>query len=311
MLQPRMLTAFLSRADVSRHMQALHLLRELKEAFAAHRRSGSVKTLRVEAPLAPGSTLVRQATLPGLPAYSVTVKAEVPQQRPASRSVLQLHDLATGKLLAVMDATHLTSLQSSLVSALAAEALSRPDAANVAVLGSGLAASGALKALRLVRAIDRVWLYEPDVVANTELTFRLQTTLSMAVRGTSSAAEAVAEADLVVLTGDVVLPVDALKPGAHVTVLAAETFAESPLRASVLGAAKRFCDEPGPALDWGVPFEVPLSDVLAGTAPGRTAREDLTVFASVGPAYLDLLAAWHVYEGARTDESLTRLDLEA
>lgn len=292
-------------------MQALHLLRELREAFTANRRSGSVKTLRVEAPLPAGATLVRQATLPDLPAYAVTVKAEVPQQRPSSRSVLQLHDLATGKLLAVMDATHLTSLRTSLVGALAAEVLSRPDAANVAVLGSGLAASGALKALRLVRAIDRVWLYEPDVVANTELTFRLQTTLSMAVRGTGSAAEAVAEADLVVLTGDVALPVDALKPGAHVTVLSAETFTEPPLRASLLGRARRFCDSPEPALDWGLPFDAGLAEVLAGAHPGRTSRDDLTVFASVGPAYLDLLAAWHVYEGARADESLTRLDLEA
>ncbi len=292
-------------------MQALHLLRELSQAFTARRRSASVSALRVDAPTAPGSTLVRQATLPDLPAYSVTVKVEVPQQRPASRSVLQLHDLTTGKLLAVMDATHLTSLRSSLVSALAAEVLSRPDAANVAVLGSGLAASGALKALRLVRAIDRVWLYEPDVVANTELTFRLQTTLSMAVRGTSSAAEAVAEADLVVLTGQVALPVEALRPGTHVTVLSAETFVEPPLRPSLLGRAKRFCDEPEPRLDWGLPFDGELSDVLAGTRPGRTSRDDVTVFASVGPAWLDLLAAWHVYEGARTDESLTRLDLEA
>jgi ornithine cyclodeaminase/alanine dehydrogenase-like protein (mu-crystallin family) len=310
MLASRMLTAFLSRADVSRHMQALHLLRELRDAFTSQRHSASVQSLRLDLPAAPGSTVVRQATLPGLPAYAVTVKVEVPQQRPASRSVLQLHDATTGKLLAVMDATHLTSLRTSLMSALAAEVFSREDATNVAVLGSGLAASGALKALRLVRTINRVWLYEPDVAACTELTFRLQKSLEMAIKAADSAAQAVAEADIVVLTGNVSLPVDGLRAGTHVTVLAAETFAERPLRDAVWSSARRFCDASEPALSWGA-FDASLADVLAKRKPGRATADELTLFASVGPAYLDLLAAWHVYEGARTDENLTRLDLEA
>ncbi len=310
MLGPRMLTAFLSRADVSRHMQALHLLRELREAFTASRHSASVQSLRLDTPVAPGSTVVRQATLPGLPAYAVTVKVEVPQQRPASRSVLQLHDAASGKLLALMDATHLTSLRTSLISALGAEVFSRENASNVAVLGSGLAASGALKALRLVRTIDRVWLYEPDLAACTELSFRLQKSLEMAIRGAESAAEAVAQADLVVLTGGVPLPVEALRAGTHVTVLAAETFSERPVLAPVWAGARRFCDAMEPALAWGE-FEASLAEVLAKAKPGRRSADEVTLFASVGPAYLDLLAAWHVYEGARSDENLTRLDLEA
>ena len=45
--------------------------------------------------------------------------------------------------------------------------------------------------------------------------------------------------------------------------------------------------------------------------PFGQSSEELTLFASVGPAALDLLAAWHVYEGARHDEGLTRIDLEA
>lgn len=303
-----MLTAFLSRADVSRHMQALHLLRELREALTSRARPSSARTLRFDAPAEGASTLVRQATLPGLPAYEVTVRAEWPDR---ARSVLQLHDAGTGQLLALMDAGHLTALRASVVSALAADVLARPDAKHVAVLGSGSPASSALKALRLVRSIEQVWLYEPNAADNFQLAHQLQLTQSMKVRAVDSAQEAVQGADIVVLSGGVPLGVAVVPPGAHVTVLAAERFADAPIPAPLLSRARRFCDVGEPPLDWGAPFDAELGEVLAGQKPGRQADDDVTVFASVGPAFLDLLAAWHVYEGARHDESLTRIDLEA
>jgi ornithine cyclodeaminase len=303
-----MLTAFLSRADVSRHLQALHLLRELREAFTARAHAASVEALRFEPPTDGTSTLVRQAALTGVPAWAVTVRS---QSSKAVRSVLQLHDGATGQLLAMMDAGHLTSLRASLVSALAADVLARPDATNVAILGSGAAASSALKALRLVRSIEQVWLHEPNTADNFELSRRLGTTLQMAIHAADSVQEAVADADLIVLTGQVRLDGAKLKPGAHVTILWADQFVTPPIAPTTLSSARRFCDAREPALAWGAPFDTELGAVLAGEQPGRSSPDELTLFASVGPAHLDLLAAWHVFEGAKHDEALTRIDLEA
>ena len=300
-----MLTAFLSRADVSRHLQALHLLGELRAALTARRKATSIETLQFEAP---SSTLVRQAAFADFPAWMVTVRAETSK---GPRSVLQLHDSATGQLLAMMDAGHLTMLRASLMGALAADVLARPDAKNVAVLGAGPAASSALKALRLVRSIEFVWLHGPSVVDTFELSRRLQTTLSMAIAAVDTAQEAVADADVVVLTGEISLEGVHLKPGAHVTVLSAETFASAPLPGPALSAARRFCDASEPVLEWGMPFHAELGEVLSKEKPGRQSPDELTCFASVGPAALDLLAAWHVFEGARNDEGLTRIDLEA
>jgi len=306
-----MLTAFLSRADVSRHLQALHLLRELREALSL---PSSADANPPSAGLDHSTdgvvTRVRRSVWPTVPAFSVAVRTELPGAGGA-RSVLQLHDAKTGKVLAVMDAGHLSSLRASLVGALGADVLAREDARHVAVLGSGLAASGALKAIRLVRSIQRVWLFEDDPAANTELALRLQSTLATSVRGTNSPEEAVENADLIILTGNVSLPTDNLRPGAHVTVLNADAATTSPLPPALLRRAKRFTDSTSPSLEWGVPFTTLLGDVLGGRQPGRVAPEDLTVFASVGPAHLDLLAAWHVFEGARGDEALTRLDLES
>ena len=315
-----MLTAFLSRADVSRHLQALHLLKELRDALTARRKAGSVQTLRFEPTSllmssAPGaliapwtSTLVRQAAIADVPAWMVTVRTETAK---GARSVLQLHDPATGQVMAVMDASHLMVLRASLMSALAADVLARPDARNVAVLGAGPASSSALKALRLVRSIEEVWLHEPNMVDNFELSHRLSTTLSMAIHAADTVAEAVAQADIVVLTGPMSLEGVQLPPGAHVTVLSAETFTAPPIPHPMLADARRFCDASEPALEWGLPFHAELGEVLSQEKPGRQSRDVLTLFASIGPAALDLLAAWHVFEGARHDEGLTRIDLEA
>jgi len=42
-----------------------------------------------------------------------------------------------------------------------------------------------------------------------------------------------------------------------------------------------------------------LGEVLAGSHPGRTSAEQLTVYGGVGLAFQDVVAAWAVYEAAR------------
>ena len=303
-----MLTALLSRADVSRHLQALHLLRELREAFARCPHVAPMPSLDFASPDARTSTTVRRATLEGIPAWSISV---VTRSAAARRSVLELHDGATGQLLALMDSVHLTTLRSSLVSALAADVLAREDAKNVAVLGSGPAASSALKALRLVRSIEQVWFHEPNIADNFELAHRLQRDLSMAIRAADSVREAVAHADIVVLTSPGAIELPAVAPGTHVTVLHADQWERPPLGAALLERSTRFVDALSPVLGWNASLSTELGAVLAGEAKGRQRPDEVTVFASVGPAWLELLSAWHVYEGARHDENLTRIDLEA
>ena len=48
--------------------------------------------------------------------------------------------------------------------------------------------------------------------------------------------------------------------------------------------------------------------MLAGTSPGRTAPDDITLFLSLGLAIEDLAAVAHVYDRARAEESGTWVD---
>lgn len=294
-----MLTTFLTRSDVSRNMQALHLLREFREAFVASVSSAPSQT---SAPDRDGA--VRSATQADGALSVVTVRSGAGQ---GARSVLQLVEGPTGKLMAVMEATQLASLRNALVGALGTDVLARESSADVAVLGSGPAVISALKALRLVRGIDRVWLYQPDAAANFELAMKLVSSLSMAVRAAESPEVAVKDADIVLLTGGVPLSVTQLRPGTHVTVLGANEFSQPALSPELLSSARLVTDGP---LAWRE-TDAHLGHVLAGTQPGRSSRDDVTLFASVCPPFLDLVAARHVFEGAQRDEALTRFDLEA
>lgn len=275
-----MLTTFLSRTEVSRHINALLLMRELREALTKYPMQGD------------------DGRLPDFPAWCVTT-------RQGAHSVLQLHDSATGALLAVMDAVHLSTLRASLVGALAADVLARSDAKHVAVLGSGAAASSALKALRLVRSIEHVWLNEENEAENFARARSLATTMSMAIHAAESVEEAVAAADLVLLTGGVSLGELKLRAGTHVSVVQANTFNFAPMSPGELQHARAFSDG---AFPWKQ--GAALGEVLRG-APGRVDADDVTLFAGVSPPQLDLIAAFHVFEGARHDEALTRLDLES
>ena len=144
---------------------------------------------------------------------------------------------------------------------------------------------------------------QADLAASTEQAMRLQNTLNTPVRAPDFVADAVKDADVVVLTGSVALPDVPLKPGCHVVVLAADELRECPVTSGLLAGASCFSDGP-------LPFAVP-SVASLDKASGRANDSQTTVFFSTGPAFLDLLAAWHVFVGAREDQTLTWLDLEA
>jgi ornithine cyclodeaminase len=309
-----MLTLVMSRSEVARHMQALRLIDELRQGVRRQALEQTTHSIHVDhSPhgTTRAASVVRTATMEGIPAYAVVVRTEWPNNSPAAHAVLMLHESASGRLLAVMDAVHLAALRSALMGVVAADVLARPEATSVAVLGSGSAASSAIKSLRLVRSLERVWLHEPFVASNVELAFRLQTSLSTSVKAVDSAEEAVVGADIVMLTGGVALPTDVVKPGTHLH-LALDTVSArtEKLLPDGLFSRARICSDGTDSMAAGHPVQMTLAQALEHPERARESAEQITIFASRGPAVLDLIAAWHVYESAAQGETLTRIDLE-
>ena len=165
-------TLILTRSEVANLLEPRSLLRALRDAFIAQSTGESIAAMRIPVSLPAGEVgagasgmLVAPGLVPGIPAYSVKVHAKFPGQDPAIRGVLVLHDLASGAPLALMESSHLTALRTALAGALGAEALSVPGARTVAIIGAGAQGRSQLAALRLVRRIEVVRVFDTDARA--------------------------------------------------------------------------------------------------------------------------------------------------
>ncbi len=320
-----MRTLLLTRSDVSRNLQALLLLEDMRDAFRTDALARTVAPQRARAPLhAEGTALVLfPGSLPSVPAYSVKVHAKFPGQSPAIRGLVQLHDVATGAVLAVMDSGHLTAVRTGVVGALSAEVLSRPDASRVALIGAGRQAVMQLKSLRLVRSLDHVRVFDTAPERSLAFATRMYQELNLPVRMAESAQEAVADADIVVTSTwsrHPFLLQGMLRPGTHVIALGADEPGKAELSAELLRESRFIVDHRGLALSSGAAGAVglgedaihaELGEVIAGMKPGRTSPEDITVFAAVGLPFQDLAAAWHVYQSAQGDDAVGGVDFDA
>lgn len=319
-----MSTLVLTRSDVSRNLQALTLLEDLREAFRVDALARTVAPQRTRVPLhAEGTAMVLfPGSLPGVPAYSVKVSGRFPSSTPPLQGTLQLHDLATGALLAVMDSAQLTAVRTGVVGALGTEVLSRPEASRVALLGAGNRAVLQLKSMRLVRTLSQAFVYDENFEQAAALAMRMYQELKLPVRAVDSVAEAVAEADIIVAGagGRATLPPELVRPGMHITALAADEQDKVELSPELIARATVVCDHRGLALSGGVAgsaglteasIHAELGEIIAGMRPGRTSPEQITLFCMVGLPFQDLAAAWHVYQGAQGDEEVRRVDFSA
>jgi ornithine cyclodeaminase len=311
-----MRTLFLPHAEVVSRLDALALLGPMREGFIAHSRGQTAPGL-VRATLVPRMGVARVTgvgRVPGLPAYSVSSAATSAEGM--EHATLLLHDAETGKLLACMEAVHLRAVALALGIAIAADVLARPDASRVAVLGTSDGTLRLLKMLRLVRSLRQIRVLEPRAERAEMVAGRAYRELALPVRVSGDVAEAVDDAELVLVTAGApdVAPLEAVPDGCHIAVVdpalrdavpAAELLSPAlRTRARVVVDDTRIAREAG----WEVgEIDAELGAVLA--EPPIRDPEEVTVHATVGLPFQELLAAWQVFDSAREDPSLPRLEL--
>jgi ornithine cyclodeaminase/alanine dehydrogenase-like protein (mu-crystallin family) len=215
---------------------------------------------------------------------------------PTHHALITLFRPETGEPLVTMDGRLITEMRTAAVSAVATGLLARPDAAVLAILGSGVQARSHLEALRLVRALGEVRVWSPrGAAAFAE---------RHGVRASASAEEAVRGADVVVVATSSRTPVlrgEWLAPGAHVNAVGAVRPDWRELDDATLRRARLYVEtreaatrEAGDVIAAGEPF-AEIGEVVAGTRPGRQNAEEITLFKSVGVAAADVTAADLVY----------------
>ena len=307
-----MKTLLLCRSECSALLDPASIISPLRDAFVSYSARPSERARRVRARLGSNgtSTVLFPGMVPGIPAYTVKVHAKFPNQDPAIRGVLCLHDLESGALLAVMDSTHLTAVRTGLTGALAAHTLANAAASHVAVIGAGVQGMQQLRSLALLRRLQKVWVYDTNSQKSRVYAETLSSELGLAIQVESSVALAVAEADIILTATwarEPFLFSGMIRPGSHVTTLGADEPGKAEVSADILRRSLFVCDDRELAVEMGAIggaglgreiVAVELGEILGGNHPGREDAQQVTVFGGVGLAFQDAVAAWAIYQSA-------------
>lgn len=202
-----------------------------------------------------------------------------------------LHDGETGELRAIVNAAAVTAIRTAAVSAVATKLLAREDAKTLAIVGTGAQGKSHLRAIPLVRNITDV-----RMVGRKD-------SIEKAVRG----------ADIIVTATNSREPIvrrEWISSGAHINAVGSSIAVARELDGATMAASSLFVDrrestvnESGDylfALREGAITEDhirgEIGDILIGKTRGRTSREEITLFKSLGLAVEDLAAAAFIFE---------------
>jgi alanine dehydrogenase len=257
-------------------------------------------------------------------------------ERPTHQAVILLFDPDTGTPTALVDGTLITAARTAAASAVATRYLARADSEVMAILGTGVQARAhALAVPRVAPAVREIRIAgrNPDASAIVALDFAeaLQRAgmSHIAVTAAATFADALAGADIVCATTPATEPIvrrEWLSPGVHVNSVGfsdgREVDAQTVLDALVVVESRSSALAPMPAganeLLWPIrdglmePTHVhaEIGELVAGTRPGRTAPEQITLYKGVGVAVEDLAAAMLVVAAARAQGVGATVDLE-
>jgi ornithine cyclodeaminase/alanine dehydrogenase-like protein (mu-crystallin family) len=251
---------------------------------------------------------------PALGAKIVSVFRDNPARGlPTVTSVYVLSDYRTGAPLALMDGGYLTGIRTAAGSAVATRLLSRADARTLGVFGTGVQARFHVETIRRVRVLERV------IVSATSRekaeAFAAWVTQTTGVAALAASVEEASAADVVAActTSPAPVVVDAaVRDGAHVNAVGAFTPSTRELPSALVGRARVYVDTRPGALSEAGDLLLAMRDgafslesvvgevgeVLLGGAPGRSNASDVTVYKSVGAAFLDAATARLAFEAA-------------
>ena len=238
---------------------------------------------------------------------------------PVGNAILCAVNAETGVPEALMNGAYLTALRTGAVSGASTELMAREDARHLVVIGSGTQGVTQAAAVSEVRDIERitvVYRHEESFDRYRERIAADWPNLLDRVEGTSDTETAVRQADVLCLATTSKTPVfedEWIKPGTHVSGVGSFTPQMQEAPAGFVARARVVVDMREHALEEAGDLIIPLRDgtisqdhvvgelgeVVAGKVSGRTSRDEITFFKSVGNAVQDMAVASAAFKGAK------------
>jgi len=300
---------------------------ELVDALAAAHRDLSAGDASMPPRIA-AMVQERQGLLGVMPAYlpsaglACKLVTLFPQNidRHTHQAVIVVFDPEHGTPVAVMDGTYITATRTAAGSALATRLLAREDAEVLALLGTGVQARSHARALPRVRPFGEIRVAGRDRTKAEALAAEI----GPHARAVSSWEEAIRGSDVVAATTHATEPIvrrEWLPPGVHVNSVGLnpsgrevddKTVADALLVVESRESALAPPPAGAPELVGVSPADVhaELGELVAGTRPGRSSQDEITLYKSVGVAVQDVAAAALVLAAAKERSVGRAIELE-
>ena len=234
----------------------------------------------------------------------------------AHQGAVLLFSAQTGELLALMNASAITAIRTAAVSGVATDLLARDDAHDLAIVGAGVQARTHLAAMSQVRSIERCRVVSRTVEHAQQFAEEMSDSVPFAIEVVATAAEALDRADLICTVTNAKEPVvkrEWIAEGAHLNVVGSSTPAAREVDTATIAASSLFVDRRESTLNEAGDYlfaasegtigpdhiRAELGEVLTGKQPGRTSRDEITLFKSLGLAVEDLATANYLYRKAK------------
>ncbi|MEA3002990.1 MAG: hypothetical protein QOH81_1778 [Sphingomonadales bacterium] len=237
---------------------------------------------------------------------------------PSHQGFVALFDPETGAPAAILDASEITGIRTAAASAAATEALARPDARRLAILGTGEQALRHGEAIAAARPLARVTIWGRSPEKARALAARLGAEVA------ASAEAAVAEADIICTVSGASEPIlrgSWVRDGTHVNVVGSSRAGPVEIDTALVRRARFFADHEEGVRRQGAEFLAAVAEgavgedhllgeigqVFAGTLAGRTGAADVTIYKSLGSIVQDLAAGWYLCRRAAEQGFGTRI----
>ena len=244
---------------------------------------------------------------------------------PTIQGIIAVYDAENGYPLALLDSIDITVKRTASASAVAAKYLARKESSIATICGCGQQGRAHLRALRAILPLTKIFLFDQDEAAaeslarefGEELEAEPVRDLGQALRQSDVCVTCTASSEFLVHKKDV-------NAGTFIAAVGADDAHKQEIDPALMASARIVADsleqccsigDTHHAITQGLinreDVYAELSEIVAGSKPGRTSKDEIIVFDSTGVAIEDAVAAAAVYEKARAANFDRRCDFAA
>lgn len=307
----------IDREEVARRLTYEVAIPIVREAMIAFSTGQTRQLLRSIIPLARGRMFgIMPGALGERAPFGAKIISVYPENFEAGlqshQGVIVLFEPESGAPVCIVHAGEVTAIRTAAASAVATDALARPDASRLAVLGYGEQAQTHLRAIAKVRRLDDILVWGRAPERAEAFAGEMSDELGVPVRAAPDVRAAVAQADIVCAVSAASEPILKgawLAPGVHVNLVGSSRAGPSEADNDLVVRSRFIADSREGVLAQGAEFlnakaaglvdddhvVGEIGQVLAGQIEGRQSPGQITVYKSLGHIVQDLASAWALY----------------